>query len=186
MLEYIYPLLIAVVLLVALVTYLIVKIPNAYTFKWFAIPILLFGGFFSYQIYDRMLGYAYPIPMPETFMFLDYRVVRQDDGQKMVELWIVDKEGRSRLHLVPWSKKSEEQLSEAKKRAKEGKAQMGKKVPKKDGKGKDGKGDNDGDKDGKGKGNKKGRDGRSGDWDFDIELYNLPFQDVVPKDPPQR
>lgn len=106
------PLLVLFTILVSFYTYLLVKVPNKYTLKWIGIPLLLVGSYFSYIEYGQSLGYAVPNIPDGQFVYIAHHPV----NKQTLELWVVEKNGRSRVYSLPWSKLLEQKLTTAEER----------------------------------------------------------------------
>lgn len=115
------PLLILFTIMVAFYTYLLIKVPQKYMFKWIGIPLLLIGSYFSYTAYEQSLGFAVPIIPDGQFIYIAHRVISKVE----VELWIIEANGKSRVYLIPRSALLEQKLDKAKERASLGIVQLG-------------------------------------------------------------
>lgn len=172
MLNQFLPLLMLFVAMSTFVVFLITKIPRTYWFKWVAIPVMMLGSFYSYHIYDSMFGYAYPIATIERSLYLSYRIKEDSTTEeKNIELWIANlRSSTSRLYLIPWSEKSEKALKDAERRQRATGVPQIIDFKKRGGTAKDGT---------SGKGS---NDRSKGQWDFDLESYDLPFSEIIPKE----
>jgi hypothetical protein len=94
-----------------------------YAVKYVAIPLILLTTYILVVQGDQMLGRAYDVRPEGKFEFVDYRVI-VDKGIKRIELWVIQ-ENKSRLHLIPYSEKTENQLAKAKTRKKNGQRERG-------------------------------------------------------------
>lgn len=116
------PLLVLFTILAAFYTYLLVKVPNKYMLKWVGIPLLLIGSYFSYIEYGQSLGYAVPNIPDGQFVYIAHHPINRE----LVELWVIEKNGRSRVYSLPWSKLLEDKLLGAQTKAAKGIVQIGK------------------------------------------------------------
>lgn len=111
------------VTLAALCAYLIIRLPLRYGVKFITIPLVIFSTFLMVILGSDILGRPYQVYPRGEFEFLDYRVV-QVDGKKEIELWAIQHK-KSRLHLIPYTEKTEQELAKAASRARNGGRQMG-------------------------------------------------------------
>ncbi len=105
------PVICTLTLLVAFATYVFLQAPRKYYLKLVLIPASLFSGVLLVLLFVWALGYAYPHALPETFQFLGRNYVVVDGKKKWIEVWT--KTDRARLYLIPWSKKTEDQMEKA-------------------------------------------------------------------------
>ena len=87
--------------------------------RFIGIPVVLSLTIWGYSQMDDMLGYPYwGLPTTDTIL-LGYDVQRKEDQLEIV-IWVRE-ENTSRLYLIPWSQKKEEQLKKAVGEMREGK-----------------------------------------------------------------
>lgn len=117
-------------------SYLTIRLPWSYKLKLIIIPLLIASSFFLIQWFSNKLGYAVHSYPTEKFAVISFRpVASKTDGEKKIELWVVLKNGKSRLYSIPWSQKMEDEL---RKGTKDGQPLLGEPRPKAKGKGKGG------------------------------------------------
>jgi len=147
------PLLILFSTVVAFYTYLLIKVPNRYIFKWVGIPLLLLGSYFSYIEYGKSLGYPLPIVPEGRFVYLAHHTT----GNDIIELWVLQANGRSRLFLIPRTALLEGYLEDARGRNAKGIIQFGQ---------------------------LKRRSNGNGEWDWDESTFDsVPIEQMYPKKP---
>ena len=109
------PFILWIVGLTAFTAYVYIKTPDRYGLKFAAIPLAFIVAFFSFNIFLGSIGISYPHQLPETFEYLDSRLIAKDGKKNSFEVW-VNEGAHSRLYLIPYSKNMEEQLNAAKAR----------------------------------------------------------------------
>lgn len=134
---------------------LLLKVPLRYALKFTLIPLIIFSTYTLLVQGEDLLGRPYDLIPVGEFEYLDYRVV-VEDGIKKIELWIVQ-DKKSRLHLIPYSVKTEQELARAKSKRNKGSRELGKFGF-----------------------NKKGEN----DVDSDLSIGDIPIEEILPsKDP---
>lgn len=109
-------------------SYLTIKLPWSYKLKLIIIPLLIASSFFLIQWFSSRLGYAVHTYPSEKFAVISFRpVVSKESEEKKIELWVVLKNGKSRLYSIPWSQKMEDEL---RKGTKDGQPLLGEPRPK--------------------------------------------------------
>jgi energy-coupling factor transporter transmembrane protein EcfT len=116
--------------LVAISTYLIIKLPRNYYFKFASIPLMfILLGIAIFQA-DSILGRPYEMNPEGEFVILKFNT-NNTFKKKTIEIWI-SQEGKSRLISFPYTKGTEEKLREAQKeQAQKGGSEMRGKVARK-------------------------------------------------------
>lgn len=158
MIELVAPLVAVFTALVAFFAYLLIKVPHSYRLKWFGIPLLLLSAVFSYHIFESNLGYAYEHELPETFIYLDHIVVVGDNDTPITEVWTLSKTGSTRLYRSKLPPNVLLGLEKAKKKYNATRIPQIIQL------------------------HKKGKT-HNGEWQFDMESYDLPYEEVAPKEP---
>lgn len=102
---------------------LIIKVPFRYAIKFVAIPLVLFTTYVLVVQGEGLLGRPYEMRPVGKFEFIDYRVAVVN-GTKRIELWVIQ-DKKSRLHLIPYTEGTENQLAKAKTRKKNGARERG-------------------------------------------------------------
>lgn len=102
---------------------LLIKVPMRYAIKFALVPIIIFSTFVLLVEGEKLLGRPYDMIPVGKFEFIEYRVIVKD-GIKKIELWVIqDKE--SRLHLIPYSEQTEQEMAKAKTRRDRGMRERG-------------------------------------------------------------
>lgn len=119
----------ALLVLAALMLFIMIKSPLHYGLKVLFIPLVLIIVLVSSTALDGMLGkarYQEVHELPESFFVLDYAVTVHD-GEDMLEIWIMLKDGTTRLYMLDYNRKLHEELQNSKERSKKtGRQQQGK------------------------------------------------------------
>lgn len=100
---------------------LLIKHENTYA-KLTLVPAALALSIAVPFFFANLLGKAVPLPLPENFIYIAHQTIIQDNQKKKIEIWGATKTG-TRLHVIPYNKKLEEQLKMAAK-AKQGGSQI--------------------------------------------------------------
>jgi hypothetical protein len=104
--------------LVGVSTYLVIKLPKGYYFKFAAIPLMLaLLGFSAYEA-DGVLGRPFHHTPDGEFTIMKYRV-GGTAAKKEIELWIIQ-DGQSRLLSFPYSDDVAKKLQDAQQQAQRG------------------------------------------------------------------
>ena len=111
---------------------LLIKVSTRYAFKFITIPLIILSTYVLVIQGEDILGRAYDSRPVGQFEFIDYRVV-VDHGVKKIELWVIQNK-KSRLHVIPYSEGTEQELSKAKTRKGKGNRERGEFSNGKDGK----------------------------------------------------
>jgi hypothetical protein len=133
------PVIILVTIMVVFAVYVFLQAPKKYYLKWLVIPLSFVAGTLATVIVAMSLGYSVPSMLPDEFTMLSYKVITK--GQKKVAIEVLIDGPKSRLLKVPYSKKMEQALAEAKQKGKNGGQVRMKKKPRSGQDGKDGKGE---------------------------------------------
>lgn len=121
--NFILPLLSVYCAVVALVVYLMLKVPSQYKLKWLAVPVLLVSSFFSYYVYMDKLGRPLPTELSDQeFVLVAGRVVGKKEA---IEIWTLENRRYSRLIRIPYDEKTAKELQKALERGQKGVPQMG-------------------------------------------------------------
>lgn len=102
---------------------LLIKVPAKYSIKFVTIPLIILVTYISIIQGEDILGRPYEMKPVGQFEFLDYRVV-VIDGVKKIELWIVQNK-KSRLHIIEYGEKFEQEMAKAKSRKNKGARERG-------------------------------------------------------------
>jgi len=102
---------------------LLIRVSSKYAIKFVTIPLVILGTYVLLVQGENMLGRPYDKMPVGKFEFVDYRV-EVKDGVKKIELWVIQ-ENKSRLHIIDYAEKTEQELSKAKTRKNKGSRQRG-------------------------------------------------------------
>jgi len=111
-----WPLVVAMLGLVAFTLYVFSHSERLYRLKLALIPALLGVAAFSFPWFGTRLGYAYPEGLPASFEYVAHRTIVQDRRKAWIDILVVSRkplESDTRLHRVPWSRPLEEALKQA-------------------------------------------------------------------------
>lgn len=100
--------------------YLVVVAKINFFLRFLAIPLWLVFTLATLVTIDQFLGYAYPVVPPKS-QVMAYRVFLDKDTRiKMIESWMFNENGRTRLYKYEWTEEHEEKLKEGNQATKEG------------------------------------------------------------------
>lgn len=102
---------------------LLVRVSTKYAIKFVTIPLVILVTYVLLIQGEDLLGRPYDMKPVGQFEFIDYRVDVKD-GVKKIELWILQNK-KSRLHIIDYAEKTEQELAKAKTRKGKGSRQRG-------------------------------------------------------------
>ena len=133
---------------------LLIKLPVRYAIKFISIPLVLFTTYILLVQGEDLLGRPYNSKPIGEFEFIDYRI-DNSDGVKKIEIWVLQNK-KSKLFIIDYTPKKEEQLAQAKSKRKAGAREQG-----------------------EFKQGKPGKDGK----DDDLSIGDIPANEIlIPKD----
>lgn len=118
MTEFLAPLAVVAVLMAVLVAGMLIRAPAPGWVKFILVAVLTVGSTFSAHVVADRLGYAVPVPPPAKARILHYHVVMEKAQKARIELWL--DQGRTRLHVIPYTKQAEKELERGTEAAKRG------------------------------------------------------------------
>ncbi len=118
MFQLLLPLLVALLVSLAFAAYVFIRAPAPYHLRLAMIVAAFAAAAGCVPLLENILGWAYPRALPDRFVLLGSRVLI-DGGEKIgIEVWTGGP--HSRLLLVPYSRKLEKALEEAKRKGQGG------------------------------------------------------------------
>jgi hypothetical protein len=81
-------------------------------FKVLLIPCVITACVAIPLIFVTLMGYAVWLQPPAEFVVLGHNTIVKNNKKESIEVWLRPKDGSSRLYVIPYSKKVEQQLEE--------------------------------------------------------------------------
>jgi hypothetical protein len=116
-----FPVFIVMVSIFGLCAFTFLKTDTSKFLRFFLVPLYFSASIFIPVTFYGLLGYSLPSALPSSFDYLHHKTLVKNGKKESIELWIVEHPNkRTRLYLIPYDKKIQNQLDSAKQEAEKG------------------------------------------------------------------
>jgi hypothetical protein len=100
--------------------YLVIVAKINFFLRFLAIPLWLMFTISTLITIDHFLGYAYPVVPPKAQVMAYRMYLDRETDTRMIEAWMLKKDGRTRLYQFEWTEEREGKLKEGRQKTGEG------------------------------------------------------------------